>query len=110
MTLSSASDYVLSQVQGPENEAIIYLAGDVSRRSIVAVRADLEMYVNQAKKGSVILLDMSDVTATDSATLSLWLCLLRAAKTVGCSISAVHVPEALLAGARVVGLAHMFEG
>lgn len=83
-------------------DGVIKLTGELKFPVIVNVRKQLEAILNDVK-GSVQI-DFSDVHASDSSALSLWMCCLRYAEGLGTEIMPVNVPEEMLEFSRLVGL------
>jgi len=85
-----------------DTNGVIQLSGELKFPVIVQLRSQLE-YILRSASG-VVQIDFSAVSDSDSSAVSLWLCCLRYAKSVGVEIEPINIPEDMMAFARLVGL------
>lgn len=83
-------------------EGRITLSGELKFPVIVEVRSQLERLLKGVS--GAVQIDFSEVHASDSSALSLWICCQRFAETLGVEVTPANVPEDMLEFARVVGL------
>ena len=84
------------------SEGVITLTGELKFPVIVQLRKELESILKSVT-GSVQI-DFSEVLASDSSALSLWMCCLRYAESVGAEIEPINVPGEMIEFAKLVGL------
>ncbi len=83
------------------------VCGDISYKTVVAIREAGERCLEQARSGCCF--DFSGVEQVNTAALTLALCWHRKATRLGIDLSYVNVPPALLAIARMSDLSSLFE-
>ncbi|MGH1461050.1 MAG: STAS domain-containing protein [Neptuniibacter sp.] len=85
-----------------DSDGVLQLSGDLKFPVIVQLRKQIERILDGAS-GSVQV-DFSGVEASDSSALSLWMCCLRYAGSMGVDIASINVPEEMIQFAHLVGL------
>ncbi|MCP4598566.1 STAS domain-containing protein [Neptuniibacter sp.] len=84
------------------SEGVIGLSGELKFPVIMQMRKQLEGML-KGVSGSIVV-DFSAVSAVDSSALSLWMCCLRYADSVGAELEPRNVPQEMMSFASLVGL------
>lgn len=80
----------------------IRLSGELRFADIMAIRKKLDQFLD--KMSGEVVIDFSGVTRVDSSALSLWMCGLRHAETLGITLRSANVPAEMQSIAGLVGL------
>lgn len=102
MVLPAMADWNVERTHDLE----LRLSGTLTFADITAIRKTVDQRLDEMS--GEISIDFSGVNRVDSSALSLWLCILRRAESLGLKLKPVNVPADMLSIADLVGLEQCF--
>ena len=80
----------------------LQITGDLTFRTVMQVRAQLEQQLADARGEQLI--SLANIDRVDSSALSLWLCIQRWARLRQLTLQAIDLPDDVRALGRLVGM------